>query len=94
MITRIVKVKLEEKHLNRFKEYIPAFLNKVRLYSNNYHADSFSDLEDKHNYHIYTIWKTEDALNKFRESDINLEFKKNILEWSSTRFSAWTVEND
>jgi len=93
MITRIVKVKIKKENLKEFRNYISEFLNEVKSYANNYYADSFADLEDELNFHIYTIWNTEDGLNEFRKSDINLNFKNNITEWSSEHYSAWTVEN-
>ena len=93
MITRIVKVKIKPEELKQFKTYIASFLKNARVFANNHHADCFADLDEEFNFHIYTIWKTEGALNKFRKSEYNLEFKKKILDWGSKRFSAWTVEN-
>lgn len=93
MITRIVKVNIKQDNLQQFKDYIALFLENARNYTNNHHADCFADLDESFNFHVYTIWKTEGALNKFRKSEYNLEFKKLILDWGSKRFSAWTVEN-
>ena len=93
MITRIVKVKIKPENLQQFKTYIASFLENARAFNNNHHADCFADLEEEYNFHIYTIWKTEGALNKFRKSEANIEFKKIISDWCSIRFSAWTVEN-
>lgn len=93
MITRIVKVKIKPDNLKQFKTYIALFLKNAREFNNNHHADCFADLDKELNFHIYTIWKTEGALNKFRKSDYNIEFKKLLTDWCSIGFSAWTVEN-
>ncbi len=93
MITRIVKVKLKPESQSEFSNYIHQFVKEVRNFKNNHHADCFADLEEENHYHIYTIWNTEGALNKFLKSDINLEFKKNLNTWTDRPYSAWTVEN-
>ena len=92
MITRIVKVKIKPEYKNLFKTYIHEFLSEASNFKNNHHADCFADLEEVNNFHIYTIWKTEGALNKFIKSDVHLAFKSKIKEWQGNPFSAWTVE--
>lgn len=93
MITRIVKAKLKSEHKSDFVKYISVFLSDARAFKNNHHADCFADLEEDYHFHIYTIWKTEGALNKFRKSETNIEFKKKLTEWCESPYSAWTVEN-
>ncbi|MGE4290427.1 MAG: putative quinol monooxygenase [Salinivirgaceae bacterium] len=93
MITRIVKVKLKPESLSEFSSYIPHFVKEVRNFKNNHHADCFADLEENADYHIYTIWNTEGALNKFLKSELNLEFKQKLNNWAIRPYSAWTVEN-
>ncbi len=93
MITRIVKVKIKADDYDNFKNYIGSFVQKVRNFKNNHHADCFADLDDKNYFHVYTIWLTEDALSAFRESELNKEFKNNIQKWSEKPYSAWTIEN-
>lgn len=93
MITRIVKVKIKPENREIFRHYIPTFVCAARAFKNNYHADCFADKDEPNNFHIYTIWKTEGALNKFIKSEINVEFKSKIVEWQSDGLSAWTVEN-
>lgn len=93
MITRIVKVKLKQERLDSFKNYMEEFVKNARSFKNNHHVDFFKDMEDPLQFHIYTIWKTEGALNKFRSSDINKEFKENLLQWGASDYLAWTVEN-
>lgn len=93
MITRIVKAKLKPDDQELFLKYIKSFIVKAKDFKNNYHADCFADMDEKNQYHIYTIWKSEGALNKFRKSDINIEFKNKLNDWCEIPFSAWTVEN-
>lgn len=93
MITRIIKVKLKPEHHNDFIAYIPDFLKEAKTFKNNHHADCFEDLEEHNHFHIYTIWNTEGALNKFRKSDMNIAFKNKLNDWSEKPLSAWTVEN-
>ncbi|MFA6400631.1 MAG: antibiotic biosynthesis monooxygenase [Salinivirgaceae bacterium] len=93
MITRIIKVKIKPEHLEAFKKYIIQFLKEARDYKNIHHADCFADLDEQFHFHIYTIWQTEGALNKFRRTETNLTLKNNLKEWCSSPYAAWTVEN-
>ncbi len=93
MITRIVKVKIKPTSIDAFNKFKTGFLNEVRTFKNCHHADCFADLDEKYQYHIYTIWHTQGALNKFRKSDINIEFKEKLTGWGEAPFTAWTVEN-
>ena len=92
MITRILKVKIKPEHRKTFRAYIPEFICSARAFKNNHHADCFADLDEDNNFHVYTIWKTEGALNKFVKSELNIGFRSKIQEWQSHPFSAWTVE--
>ncbi len=93
MITRIVKVKLKENFHAEFTAYMEAFAKKTTEFTNNHHVDYFADKDEPLHYHIYTIWKTEGALNKFRKSEISIEFKEKLTIWCESKYSAWTVEN-
>lgn len=93
MITRIVKVRIKPENTVEFRLYIREFLCDAIAFKNNHHADCFADMEEKNHFHIYTIWVTEGALNKFRKSDVNVEFKNKLTQWCERPFSAWTVEN-
>ena len=93
MITRIVKVKIKPENKEEFKAYIKDFLYEALKFKNNHHADCFADMDEEFNFHIYTIWVTEGALNKFRKSDINISFKEKLSVWCEKPYAAWTVEN-
>ncbi len=93
MITRIVKAKIKSENIKDFKVYIRTFLCEAIAFKNNHHADCFADLDEDFNFHIYTIWKTEGALNKFMKSATNIEFKTKLTKWCISPYSAWTVEN-
>lgn len=93
MITRIVKLKLKEEFVDGFLKYMEKFAQESREFKNNHHVDYFADMDESTHFHIYTIWKTEGALNKFRKSEINLNFKANIKEWNASPYTAWTVQN-
>ncbi len=93
MITRIVKAKLKPENLDVFIAFMHEFVAQAKQFQNIHHVDFFADNDDPLNFHIYTIWKTESALNKFRKSDTNLIFKQNLNNWCSAQYSAWTIEN-
>lgn len=93
MITRIVKVKLKDDCLEDFKAYMTLFEKNTHEFKNNHHVDYFADKDEPLHFHIYTIWKTTGALDKFRKSDIRKEFKAKLTDWCEKPYTAWTVEN-
>jgi len=93
MITRIIKVKLPIENVESFATYMKEFVKKAKMYPNIQHADFFSDKEEDGQFLIYTIWKTQGALSKFRKSELNLEFIDRLNNWSKDPYTAWTVEN-
>lgn len=93
MITRIVKVKLKCQYRSDFMAFMNNFQKEVKQSNDNHHVDFFNDLEDEYYFHIYTIWRTKTALNKFLKSPLNLGFKERLGQWCEKPFAAWTVEN-
>ncbi len=93
MITRIIKVTINDENIEEFRAFMKGFIQSALEFKNNQHADFFLDKDTSNQFHIYTIWKTNGALSKFRNSEINLGFRHKISEWSNEPYSAWTVEN-
>lgn len=93
MITRIVRVNIQEENRDLFTDYMRSFLIGVKVNEHNAHIDYFEDLDTPHCWHVYTIWKTPGALNKFLKSDLNLDFKSKLNQWAQSDYTAWTVEN-
>ena len=93
MITRIIKVKLPNENAEPFMTYMAEFIKKAKQFANIQHADFFADKEEEGQFLIYTIWKTQGALSKFRKSELNLEFIDRLNHWSKDAYTAWTVEN-
>lgn len=93
MITRIVKIKVKQEFYTNFCYYMQSFLKKVQELETNHYADFFEDKETPFQFHIYTIWHKEVALNKFQTSEINKEFIKKLNLWGEAKAVAWTVQN-
>ncbi len=93
MITRIVKAKLKADKVAEFKQFMDTFTAETRQIDNLHHIDYFADNDEPLHFHMYTIWKTPAAMNRFLKSDLNITFKHNLTQWCSAPYSAWTVEN-
>lgn len=93
MITRIVKTKIKKESYKSFLKYMETFVSETRNFENNHHTDFFEDKEEPFRFHIYTIWKNQTALNKFRSSEINKMFIEKLNLHGETKYVAWTVQN-
>jgi quinol monooxygenase YgiN len=92
MITRIMKLRLKSS-ANEFVEYIDSIRDDISKYYGCHNIEVLNDKEDNKIFFIYSIWKNDKVLNKFRNSDFNREFWNTLLGMSEKRPEVWTVEN-
>ncbi len=93
MITRIIKVEIKENNKADFLAYMGDFVKEVREFKNIQHFDFFEDKEISNHFHLYSIWKTNGALAKFRNADLNKELVARLEDYGEKPYAAWTVEN-
>lgn len=92
MITRIIKLKVKDSP-QEFINYMSSLKSKFESVEGCKQIEILRGKIDDNIFFIYTIWKSETVLNKFRKSDLNKEFWNKLQEISTSRPQAWSVEN-
>ena len=92
MLVRIVKMEFEKDKIEVFKELFDGVKDKIRHFEGCQNLELYQELSNPYIFFTYSYWKSEDALEGYRKSEL---FKKT---WSETKvmFSnkpeAWSVE--
>ncbi len=93
MITRVVKIHFQEDKIQDFLTFFETIKFKVAQQPNCF---GMKLLQDKNNPEIvftYSLWKDEEALNKYRDSDLfSNEVWPKIKPWFKEKAQAWTLE--
>ncbi|MFN5981943.1 MAG: putative quinol monooxygenase [Fluviicola sp.] len=92
MITRIVKLTFEEDKISDFIAFFDTIKHQVSGFENCF---GMRLLQDKHKPHIvftYSLWKDEDALNFYRDSELFQKTWSTIKPWFASKAEAWTVD--
>ena len=93
MITRIIKTTVDETKHDKFLSFIEPLNKEFKNIDGCVQFEAFREKEDTRTYFIYTIWKSESKLNKYRKTEFNKNFWKMLNEFSESNAQAWTVEN-
>ena len=93
MITRIIKISIDKEKQESFTKFINPLHDKFMQIDGCTQFEVFREKEENRIYFIYTIWKNEAKLNKFRKSDFNKSFWNKLNELAESSPQVWTVEN-
>ena len=92
MITRIIKLRLKDS-TDEFIKYINSIHDEIFQFTGCHNMEVLNDKDDPKVFFIYTIWKNETELNKFRNSSFNRNFWNTLQDLCESRPEVWTVEN-
>ena len=91
MITRVVKIHFQEDKIQEFLTFFETIKFKVARQPNCF---GMKLLKDKNNPEIvftYSLWEDEQALNKYRDSELfSEEVWPKIKPWFKEKAQAWT----
>jgi quinol monooxygenase YgiN len=91
MIIRIVKMSFQPEKLNEFLSIFESSKNKIRAFENCSHVELLQDINSPSVCFTYSKWENEEALEKYRKSEL---FK---TTWAKTKVlfnqkpEAWSV---
>ncbi len=92
MIIRIVKMTFVPEKVASFLEVFVASKNKIRNFEGCSHLDLLNDINDTTIFFTYSIWESEEHLNKYRSSELF------SATWTKTKIlfaakpEAWSLE--
>ncbi len=91
MITRIVKMQFTEDHIDDFRSLFVDVREKIRDFEGCHGVDLLQATQDPTIFFTYSHWDSEDALNRYRHSDLFAVTWKKTKAMFSERAEAWSV---
>jgi heme-degrading monooxygenase HmoA len=79
MIVRLVKLTFIEDKVKDFKEIFDNSKSSIRAFPGILHLQLWNDMQHPHVFYTYSLWESENALEKYRSSEL---FK---TTWSHTK---------
>jgi quinol monooxygenase YgiN len=92
MITRIVKLTFQEERIADFISFFDTINTRVSTFENCHGMRLMQEKGREHVVFTYSLWESEDALNKYRDSELFQGVWSTIKPWFAERAEAWTVE--
>jgi quinol monooxygenase YgiN len=92
MLTRIVKLTFQEEKLEEFLAYFDTINTRVSTFENCYGMRLMQDIHHPNIIFTYSNWKDENALNKYRDTDLFGGVWSTIKPWFGGKPEAWSVD--
>jgi len=93
MITRIVKLNIESSAVDEFMSVLGQVRHRIEQFEGCRSLELLSDKKDRTVFFSYSIWESEDHLDKYRNSEVFREIWNAIKKYVTSKPNAWTVEN-
>ena len=92
MVTRIVKLRMQEKEVGTFKNYFATVCDIIRHQPGCHLLQAWQDINDPRIFFTYSVWDGEADLETYRNSAFFLQFWKTVKPWFSDKAEVWTFE--
>ncbi|MES2587462.1 MAG: antibiotic biosynthesis monooxygenase family protein [Bacteroidota bacterium] len=93
MITRVVKIHFQAEKIAEFLLFFESIKWKVAKQPNCFGMKLLQDKSNPEIIFTYSIWKDENALNAYRDSELfSQEVWPKIKPWFKEKAEAWTLE--
>lgn len=92
MITRITKFQVKSALSSEFESFVRQFRDELISVEGCRHFDILKDKENDNQLFMIMIWKEDDFLDRFRQSDLNKLLVNKLNFFSEKAPSSWTVE--
>ena len=92
MIKRLVKLSLCEDSILDFKNLFNLKKNKIRSFEGCLHLEVWQDCNNPSIFFTYSIWRSENALNKYRSSLLFKSIWPNVKPMFKENAEAWSVK--
>ncbi len=84
---------LKEAHVDSFKKRIPIISIEVRRVSGCMHNDIFRDKNKDNVFYSYTIWNSEEDIEKYLNSQYYKEIWNDLWDYFKIEPQAWKIDN-
>lgn len=92
MISRLVKMTFKSENIEKFKAVFEDSKDLIRAFPGNHHVELLNDVRDPRIFFTFSLWESEEALDKYRHSEL---FE---TTWAKTKVlfddrpQAWSTE--
>lgn len=91
MIVRIVKMGFDSSQVASFKKFFSDNEKRIRTFDGCLHLELLQDKKKSNQFFTYSHWKTEEHLEKYRNSDFFKEVWSNTKSKFNQRPEAWSM---
>jgi len=92
MIVRIVDLQIQLSEFLKARELIEEVAPKVRDFEGCFYLELNYDIHRKGHVQTYSRWSSEEALNKYRGSEVFIDFWKSVKPLFARQASAWSFQ--
>lgn len=94
MITRLVKIEFHKDKIDEFLTFFETIKWEVAKQENCFGMKLMQDKKNPEIVFTYSLWKDEEALNKYRDSELFCKVVwPKIKPWFKEKAQAWTMED-
>ncbi len=92
MIRRVVKMSFQNEKINEFISNFEANKEKIRNFPGCSHLELWRDLKETNVFFTYSNWESEEALNKYRNSELFKGVWKKTKVLFNDKPLAWSLD--
>lgn len=92
MIVRIVKLTMQENEVDTFKNYFATVCDTIRHQDGCNLLQAWHDIKTPTIFFTYSLWNSEEDLNKYRDSAFFLKFWKTVKPWFAAKAEVWSFD--
>jgi len=92
MITRLVKMTFKPDHVEEFKVFFQGARSTILSFPGCEHLDLLQDIHRENVFFTYSLWRSEDDLNHYRESDFFKTTWSRASSWFTAPARAWSLD--
>ncbi len=91
MIIRFVKLEISPDHIKDFKELTNRERNDILAFEGCSHLEILQDVSNPSTFFTVSHWSSENALNKYRNSDFFQANWTSVKQWFTDKPAAWSL---
>lgn len=93
MITRIVKMTFKSENCSDFLKIFEANKNAIAGFENCLSVELLNDIQHPNIFFTYSKWKSEEDLNRYRESELFRTVWSQVKPLFEAKTEAWSVKS-
>ena len=92
MIIRIVKLTMREEEVETFKAYFATVCDTIRHQEGCNLLQAWQDINNPAIFFTYSLWDSQEHLDKYRDSAFFLQFWKTVKQWFGAKAEVWSFD--